>query len=179
MTPPPGVVVSGAGRYDASVDLFAEVVALTAALEAATIDYALCGGVALAIHGAPRATKDIDLLARKEDLPRLRQVVQACRFTIEGLPMTFSASGVSIHRFTKIEPDGRFLMLDVLLAEGALEAVWQTRARVAFAAADTPERSLWVVSRSGLITLKLAAGRAQDLVDIQRLQEVSRGEDDA
>lgn len=161
------------------MDLFAEVVALTAALDAASVDYAICGGVALAIHGAPRATRDIDLLAREADLPRLREVVRACGFTIEALPMTFSTSGISIRRFTRIEPEGTALMLDVLLAEGALESVWQTRARVTFAATEGPERALWVVSRSGLVTLKLAAGRPQDLVDIQRLQEVSRGEDDA
>lgn len=161
------------------MDLFAEVVSLTAALDAEAIDYAICGGVALAIHGAPRATRDIDLLAREADLPRLRQVARTCGFTVEALPMTFSTSGVSIRRFTKLEPDGRTLMLDVLLAEGALESVWQTRARVAFASADMPERTLWVVSRRGLITLKLAAGRPQDLVDVQRLQETSHGEDDA
>ena len=89
--------------------------------------------------------------------------------------MTFSTSGISIHRFTKIERDGRTLMLDVLLAEGALESVWQTRARVGFTVGGQ-ESVLWVVSRSGLVTLKLAAGRPQDIVDVQRLQEVSRGE---
>jgi hypothetical protein len=165
-------------RYDNRVDLFAEVVALTAALDAAAIDYAICGGVALAIHGAPRATRGIDLLVREADLPRLRDVVRTCGFTLEALPMTFSSSGISIRRFTKIEPDGRTLMVDVLLAEGALDAVWQTRARVTFGGTDAPERTLWVVSRAGLVTLKLAAGRPQDLVDIQRLQEVSRGEHD-
>jgi hypothetical protein len=160
------------------VDLFAEVVALTAALEAAEVDYAICGGVALAVHGAPRATRDIDLLAREADLPRLREIVRSRGFTIEALPMTFSSSGISICRFTKIEPEGQPLMLDVLLAEGPLESVWQTRARVAFAATDTAGGALWVVSRGGLITLKLAAGRPQDIVDIQRLQEASRGEHD-
>lgn len=160
------------------MDLFAEVVALTAALDAAAIDYAICGGVALAIHGAPRATKDVDLLAREADLPRLRGVVRACGFTLEALPMTFSSSGISIRRFTKIEPDGRTLMLDVLLAEGALESVWQTRARVVFEGASASKSALWVVSKAGLITLKLAAGRPQDIVDIQRLEEVSRGEHD-
>jgi hypothetical protein len=161
------------------VDLFAEVVALTAALDAAAIDYAICGGVALAIHGAPRATKDIDLLAREADLARLREVVRTRGFTLEALPMTFSSSGISIRRFTKIEPDGRSLMVDVLLAEGALESVWQTRSRVAFEGTGAPASTLWVVSKAGLVTLKLAAGRPQDIVDIQRLQEVSRGEHDS
>lgn len=158
------------------MDLFAEVVALTAALDAAAVEYAICGGVALAVHGAPRATRDIDLLAREADLPRLRDAVRTCGFTVEALPMTFSSSGISIRRFTKIERDGRTLMVDVLLAEGALEQVWQTRARVAFGPAGAPRSALWVVSRAGLITLKLAAGRPQDIADIQRLEEVSRGE---
>ena len=161
--------------YDERVDLFAEVVALTSALDVAGIDYAICGGVALAIHGVPRATKDIDVLAREADLPRLRDVVRACGFTIEALPMTFSSSGVSIRRFTKVESDGATLMLDVLVAEGPLEVVWQTRTRVAFAGARQTG-AVSVVSRDGLITLKLAAGRPQDIVDVQRLQEASRGE---
>lgn len=161
------------------MDLFAEVVAVAAALDAASVDYAICGGVALAVHGAPRATKDIDLLAREADLPRLRGVVSDLGFAIEALPMTFSSSGVSIRRFTKIEHNGQTLMLDVLIAEGALAEVWQTRARVAFGPAGDPESTLWVVSKAGLISLKLAAGRPQDIVDIQRLQEVSRGDDDA
>jgi len=164
--------------YDHDVDLFAEVVTLAAALDAAAIDYAICGGVALAIHGAPRATRDIDILAREADIPRLREVVRGCGFTLEAIPMTFSSSGVSIQRFTKVEPDGRTLMLDVLLAEGALESVWQTRSRIAFATSAETPNALSVVSRDGLITLKLAAGRPQDIVDVQRLKEVSYGGDD-
>ncbi len=172
----PHIVMS---RYASNVDLFSEVIALTAALEGAAIDYAICGGVALAVHGAPRATKDIDLLAREIDLPRLREVARTRGFTIEALPMTFSSSGITIRRFTKIEPDGRALMLDVLLAEGPLEAVWTTRARIEFAAPGDHSSALWVVSREGLISLKLAAARPQDLVDIQKLQEAARGEHDS
>lgn len=161
------------------MDLFAEVVALTAALNAERIDYAICGGVALAVHGAPRATKDIDVMARESELPKLREVATARGFTIEALPMTFASSGISIRRFTKIDPGGRMLMLDVLVAEGPLEAVWQSRIRVEFGEPGTPSNALWVVSREGLITLKLAAGRPQDLVDVQKLQELAHGEDDA
>ena len=155
------------------MDLFAEVVGLAGALDAASIDYAICGGIALAIHGAPRATRDIDILARESDLSRLRTVLHARGFTIEALPMIFSSTGVSIQRFTRIDPDGATLMLDVLLAEGALATVWDTRTRVTLELGE-----LSVVSRDGLISLKVTAGRPQDLVDIQRLKEVSRGEDD-
>jgi hypothetical protein len=158
------------------VDLFAELLRLTAAFDAEHVDYAICGAIALAVHGAPRATKDIDIMAREEDLDRLRKAATTCGFTIEALPMTFESSGISIRRFTKIEPAGRTLMLDVLIADSSLAAVWSSRMRLDVALSDGETRALSVVSRQGLVTLKLAAGRPQDLVDVRRLQELSRDE---
>jgi hypothetical protein len=61
-------------------------------------------------------------------------------------------------------------MLDVLLVNGAVEAVWNGRQSTTFEGGTAQ-----VVSREGLIALKVAAGRPQDLVDIQRLQEANRG----
>jgi len=151
-----------------AVDFFAELKALTTALGSRGIDYAICGGVALAIHGAPRATQDIDLLLRPEDLERLREVREALGFTLAALPMDFS-SGLRIQRFTKIIEDQPF-MLDVLLVTSAIEAVWAGRLRV-----DFDGGHLQVVSREGLISLKLAAARPQDIVDVRRLEEISRG----
>lgn len=148
------------------MDLFAELTALLRALEDAALDYALCGGVALAVHGLPRATKDIDILIRADDIDRLRAVARTCGFTVEALPMTFSSSGITVRRFTKLSGPHP-LMLDALIADGPLEAVWHTRERLPYS-----EGSIWVVSRAGLVSLKLAAGRPQDLVDVQRLQEL-------
>ena len=145
------------------VDVYAEFVALVRALEDAHVEYALCGALALAVHGAPRATKDIDLIARREDLPKIREAVRRVGFTFEALPMIFSGSGIEIQRFTKLV-DGRPLMLDVLWLDPKLQAVWDDRQRLPWA-----EGTITVVSRDGLITLKLTAGRAQDLVDIQSL----------
>jgi hypothetical protein len=150
------------------VDFFQELKNLTDGLAAGQVDYALCGGVALAIHGVPRATQDIDLLVRPEDLERLRQVVRGCGFTLESLPMDF-ASGITIHRFTKLV-DEQPLMLDALLVGAPLACAWADRQT-----AEMEGGPVRVVSREGLIALKLAAGRPQDLVDVQRLQEVDRG----
>ena len=150
------------------MDFYGELTALIAALERRSLDYALCGGVALAIHGAPRATQDIDLLLRPEDLPTLREIARELGFALESFPMEF-ASGVTIQRFTKLVEEQPF-MLDVLLVGGAIEAVWNARLSTSFEGGTVK-----VVSREGLISLKLAAGRPQDLVDIQRLEEVNRG----
>lgn len=148
------------------VDVYSEFVAIVRALDAAGIEYALCGALALAVHGAPRATKDIDLIARREDADRIREVAKQNGFVFEALPMRFSGSGIEVKRFTKLV-EGRPLMLDVLWLDAPLEVVWNDRQRLPW-----QEGTLCVVSREGLITLKLTAGRAQDLVDIQSLTAV-------
>ncbi len=145
------------------IDVYAELVAILRALDEASIDYALCGALALAVHGAPRATKDIDLIARKEDASKIRDVARRTGFVFEALPMEFSGSGIEVQRFSKLI-DGRPLMLDVLWLNPKLQTIWDDRQRLPW-----NEGTLSVVSRDGLITLKLTAGRAQDLVDIQSL----------
>jgi hypothetical protein len=150
------------------VDLYAELTTLVGTLESRAIDYAVCGGVALAIHGAPRATQDIDILLRPEDIDRLREAARTCGFTLESFPMDF-ASGLTVQRFTKLI-DEQPLMLDVLFVAGPLEAVWASRQT-----ATLETGVVRVVSREGLIALKLAAARPQDIADVKRLEQVSRG----
>ena len=144
-------------------DIYAEFVAVVRAFDDAGIEYALCGALALAVHGAPRATKDIDLIARKEDEARIHEVVAKIGFTHAALPMRLAGSGIEVQRFTKLA-EGRPLLLDVLWLCPSLQTIWEDRERVPWAAG-----TLSVVSREGLVTLKLTAGRAQDLVDIQSL----------
>jgi hypothetical protein len=147
------------------IDLYAELAAVVDGLSGTGVDYALCGALALAVHGVPRATKDLDLLARKADAPKVRVAVRRIGYLFEALPMEFS-SGVEVQRFSKLV-DGRPLMLDFLWAEGALEPLWARRQKLSWREGD-----IWVVSREDLITLKLTAGRPQDLVDIQSLAKL-------
>lgn len=147
------------------LDLEEELGALVDALNAADAEYALCGGLALAVHGAPRATIDIDLLVRPDDVSRIREVAAARGFKVAALPMNFS--NIRIDRITKIHPDGDTLMLDLLVYSPALEEVWQTRERRRWNGRD-----LSVVSADGLITLKMLRQSAQDLADIEALKGI-------
>ncbi len=151
------------------MDLYRELTALITALEEAHLPYAVCGALAVAIHGAPRATKDIDLLVPPEAIADVIQAAKGCGFIFEAQPMTFAASGVSITRVSKLV-DGHPLTLDILHANHVLSEPWASRQRAPFA-----EGELCVVSRAGLTTLKLAAGRPQDLWDLQRLAELDHG----
>jgi hypothetical protein len=149
------------------LDLFEETLGLLGDLEQRSIPYALAGAVALAVHGAPRATTDIDLLVDRGDLDAVLGVTRARGFGIEALPMRFS-DGLEVRRVTKTE-GAEMLTVDLLLVNPNLEPVWTTRERV-----PTERGELWVVSRQGLIQMKAWAGREQDLADIRRLQELDR-----
>ena len=149
------------------MDLFQEFATLTQALEAARIDYAVAGGLAVAIWGVPRATQDIDLLVPLTALNGALTVARQCGFAIEALPMSFH-DGTEIRRVSK--PDaGTLLILDLLLVTPNLEPAWQSRVRVPIEGGE-----IWVVGRAALISMKTAAGRPQDLADAQRLTEIDR-----
>jgi hypothetical protein len=137
---------------------------ITAALNKAGIDYAVCGGWAMAIHGLPRATKDIDLLILKDDLSRVLPLLKNQGFDIEGFPLQFD---VEIRRNSKIDPSTKELVtIDLLLVNELMNDVWSSRRLLAW-----NEGEAVVVSREGLVKMKLLSGRKQDLLDIEKLQE--------
>jgi len=149
-------------------DLYEEFNSIVAALEEHGIDYAVCGGLAMAVHGLPRATVDIDLLILGESLEQVRELARTLGYTIEAFPMTFSRGAVEIRRLSKIDRDtGIVLSLDLLLVTPEIVEIWQSRTEVAWEAG-----SLWVVSRRGLMALKSLRSSAQDLADIERLKEI-------
>lgn len=149
------------------LDLFEETVGLLSDLGRQGLPYAVAGAVALAIHGIPRATTDVDLLVHPQDLDAVLGVTRARGFGIEALPMRFS-DGLEVRRTTKIAGP-EMLTLDLLLVDRNLEPVWRSRQRIL-----TERGEFWVVSREGLIQMKAWAGREQDLADIRRLQELDR-----
>jgi hypothetical protein len=149
-------------------DLYEEFNSIVAALDEHGIDYAVCGGLAMAVHGLPRATVDIDLLILGQSVEEVRELARTLGYTIEAFPMTFSRGAVEIRRVSKIDRDsGIVLSLDMLLVTPEIVEIWQSRTEVAWEAG-----SLWVVSRRGLIALKSLRSSAQDLADIERLKEI-------
>ena len=144
--------------------LLGEFKSVTEALNVAGIEYAVCGGWAMAIHGLPRSTKDIDLLVLTDDLDRILQVVKGLGYDVEGLPLHFD---VEIRRVSKFSTEPKQLItVDLLLVNELMKDVWDSRGRLTW-----DEGTTSVVSREGLIKMKLLAGRKHDLLDIEKLQE--------
>jgi hypothetical protein len=150
------------------VVLLEELQGVLAALDEGGVDYALIGALAVAVWGAPRATKDIDLLVRDEDLERARNAVRGRGFTLAALPLEFK-DGTVVHRVNKIDPHGDLMTLDFMVVDKNLEAAWASRLRLPFG-----ERQVSVVSRDALIGMKARAARPHDLMDIQNLKDGDR-----
>lgn len=148
------------------LDLKQELEALVDALAAARVGFAVCGGIAVTIHGAPRFTKDIDLLVPRAELDRALVVAEQCGFDLRAAPMTFGAGGPlerCIQRVSKAD-QATLLTLDIILVEPGFSGVWSSRVLVAWEGRVVP-----VVSVEGLAQMKRWAGRPQDLLDLASL----------
>ncbi len=145
--------------------LLEELSQLISALGENKIEYAVCGGLALTIHGFPRATFDIDILIRPESLEDGYKIAAKYGYDIRGLDMSFKERAVEIRRVSKIDDDGEILSLDLLLVTPQVEDVWKTKEKLIW-----QDQELWIVSRTGLIKMKELAGRAKDLIDIDRIE---------
>ena len=137
------------------------------ALNAAGIPYAICGGLAVVIHGYVRLTDDIDLLILPADVAKAKISLASVGFGFANPePMVLrhgQASPQIIHRMLRIEGEDH-LVLDLVEADSSLQAVWNGRREY-----DWEGRSIFVVSRQGLIHMKQMAGRPQDIADIHNL----------
>jgi len=135
-------------------------------LNAEGIAYALLGGLALAEHGYPRLTEDVDLLVTRAGLQRFqkRLVGRGYRPAFAGAEKTFrdTETGVRIEFVTAGEYPGDGLPKPVAFPDPAAEGI----------AVDV--EGLRVVSLETLVQLKLASGttaphRLRDLADVQDL----------
>lgn len=150
------------------MDLLDELKGLISKLNEESIEYALCGGLAMAIYALPRATLDIDLLIESSSLERTRRAVHDLGFTVQAAPMEFHDGKIHINRVSKIEPStGEALMLDLLTVTPELTSAWESRTEV-----EWEHGSISVVSPRGLILLKSFRKSGQDQDDITFLRSI-------
>lgn len=107
------------------------------------------------------------LLIREEDLSRAFTVARALGFDVERVPLNFDGGSFKLRRLSKVVRETQSLItVDFILVTEAISDVWEDREHL-----DWASGSAWVVSRRGLIKMKMAAGRDQDLLDIRKLEE--------
>jgi hypothetical protein len=148
------------------MDLIREFGALIDVFNREGVEYAVCGGIAVTIHGYVRATKDVDFLIRAEDADRVVKLAGQAGFLDDSGNIAFALGTerqTTVRRVVKIE--GRdLLMLDLILVSPILEPAWQSRTKI-----EWEGRLVSIVSRQGLALMKSLAGRDQDLTDLKQL----------
>ena len=131
----------------------------------AEVEYMLVGAYALAAHGHPRATGDMDLWVR-QSLENAERVLQA--LSVFGAPL----SDVEAEDFQT--PDTVFQIgvsprrIDILTTISGVDfrEAWPERMEIELEGVTIP-----VLGREHLIQNKRALGRPQDQADIDRLVE--------
>lgn len=153
----------------ARFNLVEELGALIEALDREKLDYAVCGGLALALHGHPRATMDLDLMVIPTQLADASRVARELGFDVPARKMIFglrTGTPREMQRVSKLDAaSGEMLSLDLIVVMGDLEPIWADRVEI-----DTGSRVMVAVSRDGLIAMKRIAGRPKDLLDIAMLE---------
>ncbi len=138
---------------------------MLSAFASAGVDYLLVGAYALAAHGHPRATGDIDLWVRPSRV-NAERVMQALE--------SFGAPLSEIQREDFERPAVVFQIgvtpqrIDILTSvDGvAFDAAWADRLELTVEGIAVP-----VIGRAHLIENKRATGRTQDLADLERLEQ--------
>ncbi len=150
------------------MDLLEELRKLTQKLDQAGIDYALCGGLAIAIYARPRATLDIDILVPPDYFSETKKVAQELGYTMSSAMMEFSNSAVRLQRLSKVDKvSGEYFILDLLIVTPEIKKVWDNRKAI-----EWEGYPLKVVSPQGLILLKSLRNSGQDKEDIEYLRSL-------
>jgi len=129
------------------------------------VEYAIVGGHAVAVHGAVRATKDLDILVAPEP-DNAKRVMQALN------EFGYGSVGLTEDDFLRLDhfvqlgfPPARVDLLTTVPALTWAE-VAASRTRVRFGGVDA-----WVIGRDALVASKRSLGRTQDRLDLELLGE--------
>ncbi len=137
----------------------------------AGVEFVIVGAYALAFHGAPRASGDIDLFVRPS-LVNAQRVFQAlARF---GAPL--ESAGVTAADFA--QPGAVYQIglpprrIDVLteISGVTFDEAWASRV-----VGEVEGRAVGFIGRAALLKNKEASGRLQDVADAARLRQAKSG----
>jgi hypothetical protein len=140
---------------------------MLSALADAQVEFLVIGAHAMAAHGYPRATGDIDILVRPQPANAVR-VVQALRTF--GAPL--ESHGVTQADFEKpgnvyqIGLPPRRIDLLTEISGITFDEAWHSRME-----AQLGGRTVAVIGREALLRNKRATGRPKDLLDVRWLEQ--------
>lgn len=153
-----------------------QLVALLHRLAGAGVDFVVVGGVAVAVQGYGRATKDLDITyaTNPANLERLGQVLLDLDARLRGVgeAVPFIPDAGTLRRIAILTLDTTEGPLDLLVRPDGAAPYDELRERADVI--DLDGVMIRVVDIDDLLSMKRAAGRPQDLADIDALVAVKR-----
>jgi hypothetical protein len=139
---------------------------LCSSLNANTVEYLIVGGYAVAFHGAPRFTGDLDVLVRPEasHLTRMLAAVSGFGFPAHDIEPEYILSQKKILQLGRI-PVQIHIMTSITGV--TWEDAWATRETGSYGGVP-----IFYIGKSALIVNKKAAGRDKDRADVRALQKL-------
>ena len=129
------------------------------------VEYILVGGYALAFHGAPRYTGDMDIFVRA-DSPNASHIIAALNeFGFESVGLT-AADFETTNRVVQLGVPPVRVDIVTSLTGVSWEEVYENR--IAGKYGDVP---VFYIGRDQFISNKRAIGRRKDLADLEALGE--------
>ncbi|MGH7288780.1 MAG: nucleotidyl transferase AbiEii/AbiGii toxin family protein [Myxococcota bacterium] len=134
------------------------------ALSGEGVEYLLVGAYALAVHGMPRATGDMDLWVRPSTENAARALAALRRF---GAPLGELSEADLTRPGTVFQIGVAPRRIDFLTSIDGVEfePAWRNRVTTVLADLEVP-----VLSREDFVTNKRAVGRPKDLADVAWLE---------
>ncbi len=134
------------------------------------LEYALCGGLAVAIHGRPRLTLDIDFVVSSEDMAKAIEIAGTVGFDEASGWISLPSSNTGIDRLFRLNKfsGSDFLTLDLLEADSSENAIFKDRERI-----QIEGRVIQLLSRTALIQMKNNSDRTKDRLDVELLSDES------
>jgi hypothetical protein len=140
------------------------------------VEFVVIGGYAAIAHGSPRLTNDLDISYSPEpaNLEALGSVLVGLEARLRGVAddVPFVADAGSLRQVELLTLDTRHGPLDLLAAPGGGPG-WAALRRDAIEV-DLDGVTVPVASLDHLKAMKRAAGRPQDLLDIEELDAIER-----
>jgi hypothetical protein len=136
---------------------------ILSAFNAERVEYLLVGAYAVAAHGLPRATGDIDLWVRpsKSNATLVWRALESFGAALDGISIRDLETPELVIQLG-LPPRRIDLMTSIDGVE--FDSAWEERVNIRVDGIDVP-----TISRKSLIANKRASGRPQDLADVSRL----------
>jgi len=141
-------------------------------LNSLKVEFVIVGAHALAWHGLPRYTKDVDFLVSNSpaNADAMEKLITEFGFGSTGLTSSNFQTPDQIIQLG-MEPN----RIDILTGISGVdwEEAWKSKI-----ATELDGLPVWILGKDAYIKNKLASGRPQDIADVSRLREISGESED-